>query len=163
MVRRVNGNCQAVPAVLKPAPFHGKCRKEQGGAALEVAVVFPFFVVLVVAVMVVAWTSWVQAAAAVAGMEAARSAAYHQGGGINPGSGSGRFYQAVSGIAGARSAGWLGAPEIMVHRDSRAVSVQLERRGSFSAGTISASRSFRTGTFTRIQEFFGGAPRDTWE
>jgi len=136
---------------------------ETGGAVLETAAAFPFFVVMVVAIMAVAWVSWVQGAAVIAGLEAARSAAYHRGESINPSGAGGSFSAAMSGITSSSSAGWIGAPEIRVDWTTRTVSVQLERDISFSLGTISASHRFRAGSFTRIQDFFGGAPQDTWE
>ncbi|MBN1267632.1 MAG: hypothetical protein JXA25_19225 [Anaerolineales bacterium] len=130
---------------------------------LETAAAFPFFVVMFLAIMSVAWISWVQGATVIASLEAARASAYHQGESINPGSAHGRFYEAMSGIASSSSAGWIGAPQVSVDWTTRTVSVRVEKGISFSVGTISASHQLRSGTFTRIQDFFGGAPEGTWE
>ena len=163
MVRRLSRRVRRLicrwSILRSPLP---KDPSERGGAVLEVAVSFPFFVMMVVAIMAAAWVSWVQAAAAVATLEAARASAYHQGESINPADGRARFINAVSGITSERSAGWLGAPDVHVNQDTRTVSIRLERGVGFSLGTISARHDIRTGTFTRIQDFFGGAP-GFWE
>jgi len=119
-------------------------------------------VMMITAIMAAAWVSWVQAAAAVAALEAARASAYHSGESINPAAGRGRFISAVSGITSERSAGWMGTPDVRVNQDTRTVSIQLERGVGFSLGTISVRHDIRAGAFTRIQDFFGGAP-GFWE
>jgi hypothetical protein len=135
---------------------------EQGQSLLEIAVVFPLFVLVILAIGAVAWTFWVQAASAIASQEAARHAAYRAGDAFDPTAGYGPFSEAMSGITGSTSAGYIGNPEIVVDPATRSVRVLVSRGATFTTPATSAEYTFMSGTFTRIMQFFGGPP-DPWE
>jgi hypothetical protein len=140
--------------------IHG--RSESGQSLLEIAVVFPLFVLVILAIGAVAWTFWVQAASAIASQEAARHAAYRAGDTFDPTAGYGPFSEAMSGITGSTSAGYIGNPEIVVDPATRSVRILVSRGATFTTPATSAEYTFMSGTFTRIMQFFGGPP-DPWE
>jgi hypothetical protein len=133
-----------------------------GQALIEVAVTFPVFVLVILAIGAVAWTFWVQAASAIASQEAARYSAYRVGDEFNPTLGYGPFSEAMAGITGPSSASYVGNPEIVVNPTTRSVEVSVSRGVTFKTPAVSASYTFKSGTFTRIMQFFGGPP-DPWE
>jgi len=139
------------------------CRNgDSGQALLEVAVTFPVFVLVILAIGAVAWTFWVQAASAIASQEAARYSAYRVGDDFNPTLGYGPFSEAMAGITSSSSASYIGNPEIVVNPTTRSVQVSVSRGVTFTTPAVSAAYNFRSGTFTRIMQFFGGPP-DPWE
>jgi hypothetical protein len=138
------------------------CGDQAGQALLEVAVTFPLFVMIILAIGAVAWTFWVQAATAIASHEAARYAAYRVGDTFNPSTGYGPFSDAMSGITGSSSASYVGNPAILVDPTTRSILVSVSRGVTFTSPSVSAEYTFRSGTFTRMMQFFGGPP-DPWE
>lgn len=137
-------------------------RVEEGQALLEIAVTFPLFVLVILAIGAVSWTFWVQAATAIASQEAARYSAYRVGNSFYPTAGYGPFTEAMAGITGLTSAGYVGNPEIAVNPATRSVQVSVSRGMTFRTPAITTGYTFRSGTFTRIMQFFGGPP-DPWE
>ena len=135
---------------------------ESGSTIIEVAVAFPFFVLMLLAIGVVAWIFWTQAAAAVASIEAARYSAYRWDQSIAVSSGTGPFYDAMVGIGSEQAAGFVGLPQILANWTTRSVSVSVQRGAIFSAQGVSGSYTFSSGAYTRIQDFFGGPP-SPWE
>ena len=140
----------------------GRGRGEEGQALLEVAVTFPLFVLVILAIGATAWTFWVQAATAIASLEAARHSAYRAGGIFDPTAGYGPFSEAMVGITGSTSASYIGNPEIVVDPTTRSVHVSVSRGVTFNTQAVTAWYTFKSGTFTRIMQFFGGPP-DPWE
>ena len=129
---------------------------------MEVAVSFPFLVMMLMAIGLFAWIFWVQAATHIATLEAARSAAFYTGTGINPGAGYGPFYSALSGLTSGPAAGAVGGPEISADWDRRTVQVSVDGGVAFFHEVLGDSYHFSGGAFTRIQDFFGGPPAP-WE
>lgn len=136
--------------------------EESGQAILEFAMTFPLLALVILTIGAVAWTFWVQSATAIASLEAARHSAYRVGDSFNPTSGHGPFSNAMSGITGGTAAGYIGNPEIVVDSTTRSVRVSVERGMTFTSPAVSAEYSFRSGTFTRMMQFFGGPP-SPWE
>lgn len=137
-------------------------RGEEGQSLLEIAVTFPLFVLVILAIGAVAWTFWVQAASAIASQEAARHSAYRVGDSFDPTAGYGPFSEAMAGITGSTSASYIGNPEIVVDPATRSVQVSVSRGATFRTPAVTTEYTFRSGTFTRIMQFFGGPP-DPWE
>jgi len=137
-------------------------RGEEGQSLLEIAVTFPLFVLVILAIGAVTWTFWVQAASAIASQEAARHSAYRAGDSFDPTAGYGPFSEAMLGITGSTSASYIGNPEILVDPATRSVQVSVSRGATFRTPAVTAEYTFRSGTFTRIMQFFGGPP-DPWE
>lgn len=135
---------------------------ERGQALMEFALVFPVVVLIVLAIGAVAWTFWVQAASAVASMEAARYSAYRVSESFDPTAGYGPFSKAMGGITSPASAGYIGNPKIVVNSATRSVQISVSRGATFRTPAISASYTFKSGAFARIMRFFGGPP-DPWE
>ena len=135
---------------------------DRGQALLEVAVTFPVFVLMILAIGAVAWTFWVQAASAIASQEAARYSAYRVGDDFNPTLGYGPFSEAMAGITSSSSASYIGNPQIVVNPTTRSVQVSVSRGVTFRTPAVTSEYTFRSGTFTRIMQFFGGPP-DPWE
>jgi hypothetical protein len=135
---------------------------EEGQSLLEIAVTFPLFVLVILAIGAVSWTFWVQAASAIASEEAARHAAYRAGDSFDPTAGYGPFSEAMAGITSSASASYIGHPLIAVNPATRSVQVSVSRGATFRTPATSAEYTFRSGTFTRIMQFFGGPP-DPWE
>jgi hypothetical protein len=145
----------------------GRCARrgssdQDGQALLEVAVTFPLFVMIILAIGAVAWTFWVQAATAIASQEAARYSAYRVGDTFDPLAGYGPFSDAMSGITSSSSTSYVGNPEILVDPTTRSILVSVSRGVTFTSPAVSADYTFRSGTFTRMMQFFGGPP-DPWE
>lgn len=137
-------------------------RGEEGQTLLEVAVTFPLFVLVILAIGATAWTFWVQAATAIASQEAARHSAYRAGDSFDPSAGYGPFSEAMAGITGSTSASYISNPEIVVDPATRSVQVSVSRGVTFNTPAVTAWYTFKSGTFTRIMQFFGGPP-DPWE
>ena len=137
-------------------------RSEDGSTILEVAIALPFFILMLLAIGTVAWIFWTQTAATVASIEAARYSAYRWDQSIAISSGTGPFYDAMSGIGSQQAAGFVGLPEISANWMTRSVSVLVQRGATFSAQGVSGSYTFSSGAYTRIQDFFGGPP-SPWE
>ena len=151
--------------VRHPHGAHGSGARgpgEEGQALLEVAVTFPLFVLVILAIGATAWTFWVQAATAIASQEAARHSAYRAGDNFDPTAGYGPFSEAMAGITGSTSASFIGNPEIVVDPATRSVQVSVSRGVTFNSPAVTAWYTFKSGTFTRIMQFFGGPP-DPWE
>jgi hypothetical protein len=139
-----------------------RTKGEEGQSLLEIAVAFPLFVLVIMAIGAVAWTFWVQAATAIASQEAARHSAYRVRDTFDPTAGFGPFSEAMAGITGSTSASYIGNPEIVVDPVTRSVQVTVSRGATFRTPATSADYTFRSGTFSRIMQFFGGPP-DPWE
>ena len=144
------------------APVARWRRGQAGQGILEVAITFPLLALMVMAIGAVAWTFWVQSAGAIASVEAARHSAYRSGESINPTAGYGPFSDAMSGIAGEAAADYIGNPQIVVDPATRSVHVSALQGATFSNPAVSAGYTFKSGTFSRMMQFFGGPP-SPWE
>jgi Flp pilus assembly protein TadG len=140
----------------------GATKREDGSAVMEVAVALPFFVLMLLAIGVVAWIFWTQTAATIASIEAARYSAYRWDQSIAISSGTGPFYDAMSGIGSSQAASFVGLPQISANWTTRSVSVFVQRGATFSAQGVTGTYTFSSGAYTRIQDFFGGPP-SPWE
>jgi len=135
---------------------------ETGSAVMEVAVSYPFLVLMLMAIGLFAWIFWVQAATHIATLEAARSAAFYTGTSGGYGDGYGPFYAALTGLTSAPAADAVGGPKIITDWNRRTVQVSIDGRVTFFHDLLGDSYRFSGGAFTRIQDFFGGPP-DPWE
>ena len=163
---RAPGRSPALDACVRPGggpPPGARMGKGQSGQAiLEVAITFPLLALMILAIGAVAWTFWVQSASAIASLEAARHSAYRSGDSVNPTAGYGPFSEAMTGISGEASASYLGNPQIVVDPVTRSVRVSASQGATFTSPAVTAGYTFRSGTFTRLMEFFGGPP-SPWE
>lgn len=137
-------------------------KSESGQAILEFAITFPLLALVILTIVAVAWAFWVQSASAIASLEAARHSAYRVGDTYYPAAGYGPFSDAMGGITGGTAAGYIGNPEIVADSTTRSVRVSVERGMTFTSPAVSAEYTFRSGTFTRMMQFFGGPP-SPWE